>query len=110
LVKDRDFSTYASNLITLGNYAGALLGAGVATLFDGSSDAITVTQALGAVTGFGITYHVFADEARRATSSSVGVNLRLNVTPTLRTVPRTGQSEAALTDRIRPRVTLRASF
>jgi hypothetical protein len=112
LVKGRDFSTYASNLITLGNYAGALLGAGVATLFDGSTDAITVAQAVGAVTGFGITYHVFADEARRATSSSVGVNLRLNVTPALRTVPDTGQrsSEVPLTDRIRPRVTLRASF
>lgn len=113
LVRNRDFSTYASNLIALGNYAGALLGAGIATLFDGSSDAITVAQAVGAVTGFGISYHVFADDARRVTSSTPsGVNLRLNVTPALRTVPSTGPLPSTVdrADRIRPRVTLRASF
>jgi hypothetical protein len=87
LVLDRDFSTYASNIITLGNYAGSLLGAGIATVVNGSSDAITITQALGAVAGFGITYSVFAPEAHQAALTSSRLPMQLRIMPLLTVAP-----------------------
>lgn len=110
LVQGRDFSTYAANLITLGNYAGSLLGAGLATVANGSQDAITITQALGAVAGFGITYNIFAGEAQRTAQSTSRFDLRMSVMPTLRTVPSAHPRSTDLSERIRPALTLRASF
>ena len=107
LVRDRDFSTYASNLITLGNYAGSLLGAGVATVASGNADAVTVMQALGAVAGFGITYSVFAPDARREAQSAHTGSLRLQVMPSLSVAP---HQPAAAATRLRPGLTLKAHF
>lgn len=110
LVRDRDFSTYASNLITLGTYAGSLLGAGLATVANGSSDAVTVLQALGAITGFGITYHTFAPEARRRTASAAETTA---ASPSLkvRLAPSWAASAGASTGtRLRPRLLLQATF
>ncbi len=103
LVHGRDFSTYASNLITLGNYAGSLLGAGLATVASGNSDAITVMQALGAVAGFGLTYRVFAPDARRAVPSAQARLLRLRIVPWLSPAP-------AASVRLQPGLTLTARF
>ena len=109
LVRERDFSTYASNLITLGNYAGSLLGAGLATVADGSSDAVTVMQALGAVAGFGITYRVFAPDARRAAMSNANASLRLRVMPSLTVAPESAVSAEA-GRRLQPGLSLHARF
>jgi hypothetical protein len=109
LVQGRDFSTYGANLITLGNYAGSLLGAGLATVANGGGDAVTVAQALGAVAGFGITYNIFSDAAQRSASATPRTDLRLRLTPTLHTTAsRAGHH--GLSGRIRPGFTLRASF
>ena len=109
LVQGRDFSTYGANLITLGNYAGSLLGAGLATVANGGGDAVTVAQALGAVAGFGITYNIFSDAAQRSASATPRTDLRLHLTPTLHTTAsRAGHH--GLSGRIRPGFTLRASF
>ena len=108
LVHDRDFSTYESNIITLGDVAGSLLGAGLGTLAEGSGDTITVLQALGSVLGFGLTYGIFRSDAqRRAQASASNVDLNLSVSPSFGSGP--GES-TSVSERIMPRVTLRATF
>lgn len=111
LVRDRDFSTYEANIVTLGTYAGALMGGGFATLGDTSGDTITVMQAIGSALGFGITYGLFASEAQqRARSSTAGIDLDMQITPSLGGAPGASTPSAGQLEGLAPKVTLRATF
>ncbi len=111
LVKDRDFSTYESNIITLGDLAGSLLGAGLGTVVDGSGDTITVMQALGSVLGFGLTYGIFSGDAgRRASAATSGIDLDLQITPSLGATSLSGARQAGSQAPWMPTVTLRGTF
>lgn len=111
LVKSRDFSTYESNIIVLGNYAGALLGAGIANLGNSSFETATAMQAIGSLIGFGITYSVFAGEAqRRASMSTAGIDLDVEVTPHVASASGADGRPLQRPGHIVPEVTLRCTF
>ena len=111
LVRDRDFTKSEGNIVALGNFAGSLLGGGLAAASDAEGSTVAVLQALGSLAGSAITYGVFAKDAkRRAQSGTASVNLDLNVTPSMATVPGPNGRRVRLSDSIVPKVTLTARF
>lgn len=111
LVHGRDFSTSEVNLTIFGTYAGSLAGAGLAAIGGGTGDAGAVLHALGAAAGFGITYRAGAPDARRrahrrAAADEALAGLQLRMIPTLTPVPNHESSR----ERLRPQLTVRASF
>jgi hypothetical protein len=72
---------------------------------------VAVLQALGSLAGSAISYGVFAKDAkRRAQSGTASVNLDLNVTPSMATVPGPDGRRVRLSDSVVPKVTLTARF
>lgn len=111
LVRDRDFTKSQGNIVVLGSFAGSLFGGGLAAAADAGGSGVAVLQAVGSLTGSMITYSVFAGEAeRRAQRSSAGLNLDLDVTPSMASVPGPNGGSVRLSDRLVPKVTLRARF
>jgi len=111
LVRDRDFTKSEGNIVALGNFAGSLLGGGLAAASNAEGSTVAVLQALGSLAGSAITYGVFARDAkRRAQSGTASVNLDLNVTPSMATVPGPNGQSVRLSDTVVPKVTLTARF
>lgn len=111
LVRNRTFTKGEANLTFLGSVAGSLLGGGVAALSDVDGSGVAVMQALGSAAGFGITYGLFAGDARqRTTLSAAGMDLQLRLEPHF-TGQRGGPGAGATgVGPVTPRVTFRASF
>jgi hypothetical protein len=107
LVRNRDFTGTQSALIGLGSLAGSLAGLAVTVEADaGSSRAIV--QALGSAVGFGVTYAVLEEDARRqAASSPSALDLRMRVEPSL--AGAWGATDGG-GETLAPRVTLTATF
>ena len=111
LVRDRDFTKSEANIVALGNFAGSLLGGGLAAASDAEDSTVAVLQALGSLAGSAISYGVFAKDAqRRAQSGTASVDLDLNVTPSMATVPGPDGRRVRLSDSVVPKVTLTARF
>ena len=111
LIRDRDFTKDEANLVFLGSTAGSLLGGGLAALSDAEGSAVAVMQALGSATGFGITYSLFGSEARQRTSiSAAGMDVKLRLEPHVNTPIGADRSAGSLSNRVVPKLTLRASF
>jgi len=111
LVRDRDFTKSEGNIVALGNFAGSLLGGGLAAASDAEGSTVAVLQALGSLAGSAISYGVFAKDARRrAQSGTAAVNLDINVTPSMASVPGPDGRRVRLSDSIVPKVTLTARF
>ncbi len=71
LIKDKDFSTGQGGLISLGEFAGGLLGIGTAYYFSEGNRALYLTcSSVGSMAGFAILYYIFHDEAIFPNSSS----------------------------------------
>lgn len=105
LVRDRAFTGTESLLIGLGSVAGSLAGLALTLeVDDGSSRAIA--QGIGSAAGFGMTYAVLADDARRRDAPTSALDLRLRVQPAL-----VGARLSPAADRaLAPQVTMTASF
>ncbi|WP_022834707.1 hypothetical protein [Salisaeta longa] len=110
LVQERNFSKGEANLIFLGSVAGSLLGGGLAAVSDANGSAVALMQAVGSGLGFGITYGLFSDSARRReSSSSAGINVEMRITPHIEAPVR--QSRMTFSSAtVLPKFTLRASF
>jgi hypothetical protein len=108
LVRDRDFTGFEGNLVALGATAGSLLGLALSIQTDGEGAA--VLQSLGSAAGFGLTYAVLQGDARRrAAPTTSALDLNVRVGPGL--VPQPDPASAGgLADRLRPRLTVSASF
>ncbi len=106
LVGGRDFTGTQGSLVTLGSVAGSLLGLAV-TAGGESGEATALAQALGSAAGFGVTYAVLEEEARRqAGGDTSSLDLDLNVGPAVaHTAGPTGTDRPLI-----PRMTLTASF
>ncbi len=64
LIKDKDFSTGQGGLISLGEFAGGLLGVGTAYYFSEGNRALYLTcSSIGSMAGLAILYYIFHDEA-----------------------------------------------
>lgn len=110
LVRGRTFSKSEANLTFLGSVAGSLLGGGLAALSDADGASVALLQGLGSGLGFGITYGLFADDARRRTApSTAGIDLEMRLEPHLDTPVGRGRT-GGLHEQVIPKVTLRATF
>lgn len=64
LVRDHTFTRQEGNLVFLGSSAGSLLGLGMAAALGMGEEGANVSQAVGSLAGFSITYSIFSQEAR----------------------------------------------
>jgi len=115
LVRDRDFSKSQGNITILGAFAGSLLGGGFAEAADAENDTIALLQAAGSLVGSGITYGLFAADARRQAHRQTGdekasVDLDLEISPTAARIPMPDGRFMRVSDTVVPQVTLRARF
>ena len=110
LVQDRDFTGIEGGLVSLGSIAGSLLGLAVTVQAETESTS-AVAQSLGSAAGFGLTYGLLREGARRrASAATSGLDLDVNVGPTMARTPGLKPLEGAALDQLRPRLTISARF
>jgi hypothetical protein len=85
LVHNRDFSRAEANVISLGTFAGSLLGGGTTILAGGGDRTATVLGFVGSAAGFWLTYSGYARDARDAAES--GFRLSMNAAGLLHRPP-----------------------
>lgn len=110
LVRNRTFAKDQANLVGLGTTAGSLFGVGVAAALELDGDAFTVLQALGSTVGLGVTYSLFANDARRASSGLSSVHVDVAMGPSLARVPGRPGGGRSLSEGVVPKVALTMSF
>lgn len=109
LVQDREFTPMDGNLIGLGSGAGSLLGLAI-TVEAASGRTRGIAQSLGSLAGFGLTYSLLTDEARRrAAKSTSAFNWNVHMSPRIATGP-DATDRMSVVETVRPRVSVTASF
>mgnify|MGYP006434641609 CR=1 FL=1 len=109
LLQNRDFDKSDGNIITLGTYAGSLMGSAIAAAGGTDEGGGFLLSTVGAAVGFGVSVSFFADDAERRASSATST-LDLDVRPSVHTPRRLNAGSSSWTHALRPGLTLRASF
>lgn len=109
LLRGREFTAMDGNLVGLGTFAGSLLGLAVTSEVESGSTR-SIVQALGSTAGFGITYSLLEEEARkRGTTNSSAFKWDVNVVPTMANRP--GRTDGgSIVDKVQPRLSVTAAF